>query len=411
MTKKTLVKKKSTKLYTKNLYHKEKNKAFLILEDESIIFGEGFGYPSYKVGEVCFNTSMTGHQEILTDPSYKSQIITFTFPHIGITGTNKIDIESIKSFASGLIIRERMYPSSNWRSNQNFGEWVEKMGLPGISGIDTRALTKKIINLNAPKGLICYDPENKFKIKDLKETLRNWKGLNNLDLVPSVTSKKTYFWNQGTFSFKKISSNKTTRLQSDFNIVVIDYGIKQNILRSLYSLNCNIIVVPSNESYENIISQNPDGIVLSNGPGDPKATKKLISQNLLKLINSNIPIFGICIGHQLLALTLGAKTKKMPQGHRGGNHPVINLKNKLVEITSQNHGFTVVDKNLPQNISITHRSLFDGSIEGIEHKSKNIFSVQYHPESSPGPHDSNYLFKKFYNLMKKKKKVIQHAKK
>ena len=193
MTKKTLVKKKSTKLYTKNLYHKEKNKAFLILEDESIIFGEGFGYPSYKVGEVCFNTSMTGHQEILTDPSYKSQIITFTFPHIGITGTNKIDIESIKSFASGLIIRERMYPSSNWRSNQNFGEWVEKMGLPGISGIDTRALTKKIINLNAPKGLICYDPENKFKIKDLKETLRNWKGLNNLDLVPSVTSKKTYF--------------------------------------------------------------------------------------------------------------------------------------------------------------------------------------------------------------------------
>ena len=411
MTIKSLAKKKSTKLYTKKLYHKDKNDAFLILEDGSVIFGEGFGYPSYKVGEVCFNTSMTGYQEILTDPSYKSQIVTFTFPHIGITGTNKLDKESKLSYVSGLIIREKIYPSSNWRSQKGFEKWVKKMHLPGISGIDTRALTKKIILQKAPKGIICYDPENKFNINDLKEILKKWKGIKNLDLVPSVSTRKTYFWNKGIYNLKKISPKNLKNNHLSYNVLVIDYGIKQNILRSLYSLNCKITVLSSNESYEKIISHHPDGIILSNGPGDPKATANNCSRTLSKLVNSNIPIFGICIGHQLLALTLGAKTKKMSQGHRGGNHPVINLNNGLVEITSQNHGFTVLDKNLPKNVSITHRSLFDGSIEGIAHKSKRIFSVQYHPEASPGPHDSKYLFEQFCDLMEKYKKEIKHAKK
>lgn len=360
--------------------------ATLVLDKNQIFRGIALGAKKTVVGEVCFNTSMTGYQEIISDPSYAGQIINFTFPHIGNVGTNLLDNETLTPYAKGVIINCDISNPSNYRSIKHFDEWLKKNDIPGICNVDTREITNSIRDFGAPKGSLSTLP--KVKISDLKNNNRNWSGLSGLDLAKEVTCTKSY-------RFNKKNSAK-------FKIVAIDYGIKNNILNSLSKFDTDIIVVPASTSAIDIIKLKPHGIFLSNGPGDPKATGKYAVPIIKELIKNNIPLFGICLGHQLIALAMGAKTKKMFLGHRGANHPVKNLKNGLVEITSQNHGFEVSKKGLPSTISITHTSLFDGGIEGIKHKTKKVFSVQYHPESSPGPHDSYYLFKEFIEMIKRK---------
>ena len=360
--------------------------ATLVLDKNQIFKGIALGAKKTVVGEVCFNTSMTGYQEIISDPSYAGQIINFTFPHIGNVGTNLLDNETLTPYAKGVIINCDISNPSNYRSIKHFDEWLKKNDIPGICNVDTREITNSIRDFGAPKGSLSTLP--KVKISDLKNNNRNWSGLSGLDLAKEVTCTKSY-------RFNKKNSAK-------FKIVAIDYGIKNNILNSLSKFDTDIIVVPASTSAIDIIKLKPHGIFLSNGPGDPKATGKYAVPIIKELIKNNIPLFGICLGHQLIALAMGAKTKKMFLGHRGANHPVKNLKNGLVEITSQNHGFEVSKKGLPSTISITHTSLFDGGIEGIKHKTKKIFSVQYHPESSPGPHDSYYLFREFIEMIKRK---------
>ena len=360
--------------------------ATLVLDKNQIFKGIALGAKKTVVGEVCFNTSMTGYQEIISDPSYAGQIINFTFPHIGNVGTNLLDNETLTPYAKGVIINCDISNPSNYRSIKHFDEWLKKNDIPGICNVDTREITNSIRDFGAPKGSLSTLP--KVKISDLKNNNRNWSGLSGLDLAKEVTCTKSYRFN------KKDSAK--------FKIVAIDYGIKNNILNSLSKFDTDIIVVPASTSAIDIIKLKPHGIFLSNGPGDPKATGKYAVPIIKELIKNNIPLFGICLGHQLIALAMGAKTKKMFLGHRGANHPVKNLKNGLVEITSQNHGFEVSKKGLPSTISITHTSLFDGGIEGIKHKTKKVFSVQYHPESSPGPHDSYYLFREFIEMIKRK---------
>ena len=360
--------------------------ATLVLDKNQIFKGIALGAKKTVVGEVCFNTSMTGYQEIISDPSYAGQIINFTFPHIGNVGTNLLDNETLTPYAKGVIINCDISNPSNYRSIKHFDEWLKKNDIPGICNVDTREITNSIRDFGAPKGSLSTLP--KVKISDLRNNNRNWSGLSGLDLAKEVTCTKPY-------RFNKKNSAK-------FKIVAIDYGIKNNILNSLSKFDTDIIVVPASTSAIDIIKLKPHGIFLSNGPGDPKATGKYAVPIIKELIKNNIPLFGICLGHQLIALAMGAKTKKMFLGHRGANHPVKNLKNGLVEITSQNHGFEVSKKGLPSTISITHTSLFDGGIEGIKHKTKKVFSVQYHPESSPGPHDSYYLFRQFIEMIKRK---------
>ena len=360
--------------------------ATLVLDKNQIFKGIALGAKKTVVGEVCFNTSMTGYQEIISDPSYAGQIINFTFPHIGNVGTNLLDNETLTPYAKGVIINCDISNPSNYRSIKHFDDWLKKNDIPGICNVDTREITNSIRDFGAPKGSLSTLP--KVKISDLKNNNRNWSGLSGLDLAKEVTCTKPY-------RFNKKNSAK-------FKIVAIDYGIKNNILNSLSKFDTDIIVVPASTSAIDIIKLKPHGIFLSNGPGDPKATGKYAVPIIKELIKNNIPLFGICLGHQLIALAMGAKTKKMFLGHRGANHPVKNLKNGLVEITSQNHGFEVSKKGLPSTISITHTSLFDGGIEGIKHKTKKVFSVQYHPESSPGPHDSYYLFREFIEMIKRK---------
>ena len=360
--------------------------ATLVLDKNQIFKGIALGAKKTVVGEVCFNTSMTGYQEIISDPSYAGQIINFTFPHIGNVGTNLLDNETLIPHAKGVIINCDISNPSNYRSIKHFDEWLKKNDIPGICNVDTREITNSIRDFGAPKGSLSTIP--KVKISDLRNNNRNWPGLSGLDLAKEVTCTKSY-------RFNKKNSAK-------FKIVAIDYGIKNNILNSLSKFDTDIIVVPASTSATDIIKLKPHGIFLSNGPGDPKATGKYAVPIIKELIKNNIPLFGICLGHQLIALAMGAKTKKMFLGHRGANHPVKNLKNGLVEITSQNHGFEVSKKGLPSTISITHTSLFDGGIEGIKHKTKKVFSVQYHPESSPGPHDSYYLFREFIEMIKRK---------
>ena len=376
------------------LIKKNNNSAILILEGGDIFFGFGYGAQGSKIGEVCFNTSMTGYQEIITDPSYDGQIINFTFPHIGNVGTNKDDNEANKSFASGIISREPPTEGSNWRSELNFNSWLKKQNIIGIFGLDTRQLTKTIKEKNAPMGLISHNVNGQFDLDLLSKKLFNHPKLKGSNLVPNVSSDQVIEWKKGLWG-KDTFKNKKTEL----HVVAYDFGIKKNILRCLKDLNIKVSLVPFNLDFDALKKLKPDGIFLSNGPGDPLATYNSIKNNFDNILTLDIPIFGICIGHQLLAIALGAKTKKMEQGHRGGNHPVINLSNKKVEITSQNHGFKVIDENLPSELKVTHKSLFDKSIEGLEHVTKPIFSVQYHPEASPGPHDSRYLFQKFYNLL------------
>jgi|TARA_B110000093_G_scaffold180046_1_gene221285 carbamoyl-phosphate synthase small subunit len=361
--------------------------ATLVLENNQIFKGIALGAKKTVVGEVCFNTSMTGYQEIISDPSYAGQIINFTFPHIGNVGTNYQDDETLIPYAKGIIINCDISNPSNYRSIEHFDAWLKRNDIPAICNVDTREITNSIRDFGAPKGSL--STISKTKVADLKKINKGWSGLDGLDLAKEVTCAKPY-------TFKKKNRAK-------YKIVAIDYGIKLNILNSLSELDTEIIVMPASASAIDIIKLKPDGVFLSNGPGDPKATGKYAVPIIKELMKNDIPLFGICLGHQLIALAMGAKTKKMFLGHRGANHPVKNLKNGLVEITSQNHGFEVSKKSMPSSVIITHTSLFDGCIEGIRHKTKKVFSVQYHPESSPGPHDSHYLFKEFIEMIKRKK--------
>ena len=374
----------------------------LVLENKRIFKGVGIGYQGEATGEVCFNTSLTGYQEIISDPSYASQIINFTFPHIGNVGTNKEDHESDKIWAKGVIFNSDITSPSNYRSLLHLDNWLKKNKIVGITGLDTRSLTNFIRDKGAPKGTIAYSKNGKFNINKLTNTTIRWNGLKNLDLAKTVTTSKNYIW-KGLQTWKKETGYKKNNKNS-FHVVAIDYGIKKNILRYFSDFNCKVTVVSCKTTIENILALKPNGIFLSNGPGDPAATGKYSIKIINELIKKNLPIFGICLGHQILALALGGKTTKMKLGHRGANHPVKNLIYNKVEITSQNHGFVVVEETLPKKIEVTHKSLFDDTIEGIRLKNKPIFSVQYHPESNPGPQDSVYLFQEFINNMKKNAK-------
>ena len=373
----------------------------LVFENGLSLPGIGIGHKGFSVGEVCFNTSMTGYQEIITDPSYSDQIINFTFPHIGNVGTNFEDIESEKVWLKGVIFAKEITEPSNYRSFEKLNHWLEKNQIVGIAGLDTRAITNLIRTKGALKATIVNGD-----IKDtdvyLKEC-QDWSGLEGLELTRKVTTPQIYTWNDEGIWIKGQGYNKNQDHKN--HVVVLDFGCKKNILRNFSNLKIKLTVVPSDTDFEKIYDLHPDGIFLSNGPGDPAATSKFANETITKVLEKNIPIFGICLGHQLLAHALGCKTKKMHQGHRGANHPVKNLKNNLVEITSQNHGFEVDKEQIPENVEVTHISLFDQSIEGIKSKKHHAFSVQYHPEASPGPHDSHYLFLDFI------KQVEHHAKK
>jgi len=374
----------------------------LVLENGSYFKGIGLGYESAATGEVCFNTAITGYQEIISDPSYAEQIINFTFPHIGNVGTNKEDHESDKIWTKGIIINTEITEPSNYRSLKHLDDWLKKNKIVGITGIDTRNLTSFIRDKGAPKGTISFSKKSKFNIKNLIKSTNEWSGLKNLDLAKKVSTKKNYSWT-GLKTWKKNKGYLKNKKKS-LHVVAIDYGIKKNILRYFSDFNCKVTVVPCKTNAKEILKLNPNGVFLSNGPGDPSATGRYAIDIIKDLIKNNMPIFGICLGHQILALALGAKSKKMKLGHRGANHPVKNLIRDNVEITSQNHGFEIIKKSLPKNIEVTHKSLFDNCIEGIRLKNKPIFSVQYHPESNPGPQDSVYLFKEFINYMKKNAK-------
>jgi len=397
------------------LIKKQKNKiainhqfptGILVLDNKLVFKGIGLGYQGTSTGEVCFNTSLTGYQEIISDPSYAGQIINFTFPHIGNVGTNNEDLESDKIWTKGVIFNSEITSPSNYRALKTLDEWLKKNQIVGLTGLDTRSLTNFIRDKGAPKGTITNNKKGKFNIKKLINMSVKWPGLNGLDLAKEVSTKKTYIW-KGFRTWKKdIGYKKNTKKK--FKIIAVDYGIKKNILRYFSDYDCEVKVVSCKLAADEIVKLKPDGIFLSNGPGDPAATGKYAIDTVQKLIKLNYPIFGICLGHQILALALNAKTKKMKLGHRGANHPVKNFMNNSVEITSQNHGFVVIEKSLSKNIQITHKSLFDNTIEGIKLKNKPVFSVQYHPEANPGPQDSQYLFKNFIQNVKKHAKKKRH---
>ena len=386
--------KKIKKINSKN---SQVDTGILVLENKKVFKGIGIGYQGEATGEVCFNTSLTGYQEIISDPSYAGQIINFTFPHIGNVGTNIEDFESDKIWTKGVIFNSEITSPSNYRSFQHLDAWLKKNKIVGITGLDTRSLTNFIRDKGAPKGTIAHSKRRKFSISKLINSTIKWSGLKNLDLAEKVTTQKNYIW-KGLRTWKKEFGYKKNSKNS-FHVVAIDYGIKKNILRYFSDFDCKVTVVPCKTSADKILALKPNGIFLSNGPGDPAATGKYAIKIIKDLIKKNLPLFGICLGHQILALALGGKTEKMKLGHRGANHPVKNLINDNVEITSQNHGFEVMKENLPKIIEVTHKSLFDNSIEGIKLKNKPVFSVQYHPESNPGPQDSVYLFQEFINNM------------
>ena len=373
--------------------------AILVLENKSIFKGIGLGYQGEATGEVCFNTSLTGYQEIISDPSYAGQIINFTFPHIGNVGTNNEDIESDKIWTRGVIFNSEITSPSNYRSLQNLDNWLKKNKIVGITGLDTRSLTNFIRDKGAPKGTIANNKNGKFNISKLIKKSINWPGLKGMDLAKEVTTPKTYTW-KGLKTWKKIKGFEKNKKRK-FKIVAIDFGIKKNILRYFSNYDCEVKVVSCKKKSDEIFKLKPHGVFLSNGPGDPAATGKYAINVVKNLIQAGLPLFGICLGHQILALALNAKTRKMKLGHRGANHPVKNLITNKVEITSQNHGFEVIKESLKKNTEITHLSLFDNSIEGIRLKNKPVFSVQYHPEANPGPQDSKYLFSHFMEDVKK----------
>jgi carbamoyl-phosphate synthase small subunit len=374
--------------------------AALVLADGTVFWGQGIGARGQAVGEVCFNTSMTGYQEILTDPSYAGQIITFTFPHIGNVGANPVDVETTTPAARGLVLRCNITQPSNWRAAQHLDLWLKTHDLVGIAGIDTRALTRRIRDLGAPQGCIAHACEGELDAGPLRQAAAAWPGLEGMDLASEVSCRQTYVWNETRWALGRGYGQLGT---PKHHVVAIDYGAKRNILRCLASLGCRVTVVPAGATTEEILGHRPDGVFLSNGPGDPVATGRYAVPVITALLAVNLPIFGICLGHQLLSLALGARTEKMRLGHRGANHPVKDLATGRVEITSQNHGFVVVADSLPTGVEATHISLFDGSNEGVHLVDRPVFSVQYHPEAAPGPQDSQYLFERFVEMIEQHK--------
>jgi carbamoyl-phosphate synthase small subunit len=366
--------------------------AALALTTGEIVWGRGIGAAGTTVGEVCFNTSITGYQEILTDPSYAGQIVNFTFPHVGNVGANGEDIETTTPASRGLILRADITHPSNWRATSHLDAWLKSHGLIGMAGVDTRRLTRLIRDRGAPTGAMQHAPDGRFDLPALRETASAWPGLEGMDLAKDVTCRQTYDWDETLWAFGTGYGRQTA---PKHHVVAIDYGAKRNILRSLASAGCRVTVVPATASAEDVLRHRPDGIFLSNGPGDPAATGIYAVPVIQQLLKFGTPMFGICLGHQMLALALGAKTKKMHLGHRGANHPVKDLETGKVEITSQNHGFVVDEATLPAGVSASHVSLFDGSLEGLRVDGRPVFSVQYHPEASPGPQDSHYLFERF----------------
>lgn len=374
--------------------------ALLVLADGTLLKGHGLGATGSAVGEVCFNTAITGYQEILTDPSYAGQIITFTFPHIGNVGTNDEDLEGSTSAVRGAVLKTDITEPSNYRSTADLDSWLKAQNIITISGVDTRALTRLIREKGMPNAVIAHAPDGVFDIAALQAEAKAFAGLEGMDLAKEVTTTETYKWDETPWVWDEgFGSRPKSNGESKRHVVAMDFGIKRNILRDLAGLGCDVTVVPAATSAEDILALGPDGIFLSNGPGDPAATGSYVVPEIQKLIASGKPIFGICLGHQMLALALGAKTKKMHQGHHGANHPVKDLTTDKVEITSMNHGFTVDADTLPSGVKESHLSLFDGTNCGLMVDGKPIFSVQYHPEASPGPQDSHYLFDRFVGMM------------
>ncbi|RDD62725.1 glutamine-hydrolyzing carbamoyl-phosphate synthase small subunit [Ferruginivarius sediminum] len=370
--------------------------AALVLADGTVFWGHGVGARGRSVGEVCFNTSMTGYQEIVTDPSYAGEIITFTFPHIGNVGANLEDLEATTPACRGVVLRADITEPSNWRAAQHLDTWLRNQDIVGISGLDTRRLARRIRDLGAPHGVVLHDPEGKLDIDRAAREALDWPGLEGMDLAKEVTCQQLYTWTQTPWTLEGGYGHADS---PKYRVVAVDYGAKRNILRDLAGLGCHVTVVPASASAEDILRHEPDGIFLSNGPGDPAATGEYAVPTVRKLLETGKPTFGICLGHQIMALALGATTEKMHLGHRGANHPVKDLATGRVEITSQNHGFKVIPESLPANVEVSHISLFDGSNEGIRVKDAPAFSVQYHPEASPGPHDSHYLFERFIGMI------------
>ena len=385
--------------------------ARLVLADGTVIEGYGLGAIGSAVGEVCFNTAMTGYQEILTDPSYAGQIITFTFPHIGNVGANIEDTETsnlaMRSGVRGCVLRADVTAPSNYRAAEHLDKWLKARGIIAIAGIDTRALTALIREKGMPNGVIAHEPAAKFDLTKLKAEAKAWPGLDGMDLVPEVTVGQTTTWDEMRWVWGVGYKPQTA---VEFHVVAIDYGLKRNILRCLASAGCSVTVVPATTTAADILARKPDGIFLSNGPGDPAATGKYAVPEIKALVASGRPMFGICLGHQMLGLALGAKTSKMHQGHHGANHPVMDLTTGKVEITSMNHGFALDRESLPGTVEETHVSLFDNSNAGLRLRGKPVFSVQYHPEASPGPQDSHYLFTRFTNMMRLAKGTATRSK-
>jgi carbamoyl-phosphate synthase small subunit len=369
----------------------------LVLADGTVFEGIGFGAETKGVGEVCFNTAMTGYQEILSDPSYAGQIVAFTFPHIGIVGTNSEDIESLSPVVRGLVVRADARNISNYRAMAGLHRWLKSHNIPGIAGIDTRALTSHIREKGMPHGIVAHAPDGKFDVEALLKAARGFPGLEGLDLAKDVTCRQRYAWREMPWAWDKGYGEETT---PSWRAVVLDYGVKRNILRQLAGQGADITVLPAQATIDEVLALAPHGVLLSNGPGDPAATGEYAIPTIKAVIDRGIPTFGICLGHQMLALALGAKTRKMPQGHHGANHPVKDLTTGKVEIVSMNHGFAVDADTLPKGVRQTHVSLFDGTNCGIGVDGAPVFAVQYHPEASPGPMDSHYLFTRFAEAAK-----------
>lgn len=378
----------------------QKPTACLALADGTLFYGKGFGAAGQTVAELVFNTAMTGYQEIMTDPSYAGQIVTFTFPHVGNVGVTPEDDETSEPVAAGMVVKWDPTEPSNWRSIGTLTEWLEKKGRIGIGGVDTRRLTRAIRQQGAPHVALAHNPDGVFDIEALVAKARAWKGLVGLDLAKDVTCAQSYRWNEKRWAWPE---GYTTREGDGLRVVAIDYGAKRNILRCLASAGCDVTVLPASATAEDVLALNPEGVFLSNGPGDPAATGAYAVPMIQGVLKADLPLFGICLGHQMLALALGARTVKMNHGHHGANHPVKDMTTGKVEITSMNHGFTVDSQTLPKGVSETHVSLFDGSNCGIAVDGKPIFSVQYHPEASPGPQDSYYLFERFAAAMRQRR--------